>query len=119
MVFLAFPGHVCKITDVGRAYAHDFVRATPVNHYRADLLRNSPTGKDPVNLRNVLHCEGILLNTVNTYVISNDRTVALVGIEDLIFVNDHDSLLICHKSRAQEIKKVVQALKDKGFDNVL
>jgi len=70
-------------------------------------------------LGNVLHGEGILLDTVNTYVISNDRTVALVGVEDLIVVNDYDSLLICHKSRAQEIKKVVQALKDKGFDNVL
>lgn len=68
---------------------------------------------------NVLHGEGVLLETANTYVISNDRTVALVGVEDLIVVNDHDSLLICHKSRAQEIKKVVQALKDKGLDNVL
>ncbi|MHB1043370.1 MAG: mannose-1-phosphate guanylyltransferase [Eubacteriales bacterium] len=68
---------------------------------------------------NVLQGEGVLLDTVNTYVISNDKTVALVGIEDLIIVNDHDSLLICHKSRAQEIKKVVRALSDKGFDNLL
>ena len=70
-------------------------------------------------LGNVLHGEGVLLDTVNTCVISKDKTVALLGIENLIIVNDHDSLLICHKSRAQEIKKVVQALNDKGFDNVL
>lgn len=74
---------------------------------------------DKDELGNVLHGEGVLLDTVNTYVISKDKTVALVGVEDLIIVNDHDSLLICHKSRAQEIKKVVQALSDKGFDHVL
>lgn len=70
-------------------------------------------------LGNVLHGKGVLLDTVNTYVISGEKTVALVGIKDLIIVDDGDSLLICHKSRAQEIKKVVQALSDKGFDHVL
>lgn len=71
------------------------------------------------DLGNVLHGEGVLLDTINTYVISEEKTVALLGVEDLIIVNDHNSLLICHKSRAQEIKKVVQALSDKGFDHVL
>ncbi|MFZ3130866.1 MAG: mannose-1-phosphate guanylyltransferase, partial [Desulfosporosinus sp.] len=61
----------------------------------------------------------VLLDTVNTYIISNEKTVALVGIKDLIIVDDGDSLLICHKSRAQEIKKVVQALSDQGFEHVL
>ena len=69
-------------------------------------------------LGNVLHGEGVLLDTLNTYIISN-KTVALLGVKNLIIVNDHDSLLICHKSRTQEIKKVVQALSDKGFNSVL
>jgi mannose-1-phosphate guanylyltransferase len=68
---------------------------------------------------NVLHGEGVLLDTVNTYVASKDKTVALLGVKDLIIINDHDSLLICHKSRAQEIKKVVQALNEQGFGKVL
>lgn len=68
---------------------------------------------------NVLHGEGVLLDTVNTYVTSKDKTVALLGVKDLIIINDYDSLLICHKSRAQEITKVVQALNDQGFDKVL
>jgi len=70
-------------------------------------------------LGNVLHGQGVLLDTANTYIVSNDKTVAVMGVEDLIIVNDSDSLLICHKNRAQEIKKVVQALVDKGFDDVL
>lgn len=70
-------------------------------------------------LGNVLNGEGVLLDTVNTHVVSSDKTVALLGVKDLIVIIDHDSLLICHKSRAQEIKKIVQALRDKGFDHVL
>ena len=69
---------------------------------------------------NVLHGEGVLLDTVNTYVASSkDKTVALLGVKDLIIINDYDSLLICHKSQAQEIKKLVQALSDQGLDKVL
>ncbi len=68
---------------------------------------------------NFLQGEGVLLDTVNTYVTSKDKTVALLGVKDLIIINDYDSLLICHKNRAQEIKKVVQALNDQGFDKVL
>ncbi|HBX24429.1 MAG TPA: mannose-1-phosphate guanylyltransferase, partial [Desulfotomaculum sp.] len=68
---------------------------------------------------NVLHGKGVLLDTFNTYVTSKDKTVALLGVKDLIIINDNDSLLICHKSQAQEIKKVVQALNEQGFDRVL
>ncbi len=70
-------------------------------------------------LGNILHGRGVMLDTANTYVISNDKTIAILGVEDLIIVNDRDSLLICPKNRAQEIKKVVQALADEGFDDVL
>jgi mannose-1-phosphate guanylyltransferase len=70
-------------------------------------------------LGNVLLGEGVMLDTANTYVVSEERTVALVGVDDMIIVNDHDSLLVCHKSRVQEIKKVVQALKEKGLEHLL
>lgn len=68
---------------------------------------------------NILEGKGVILDTKNTYVYSHDKTVAVLGVENLIVVNDNDSLLICHRSRAQEIKKVVQALRNKGLDNVL
>ncbi len=70
-------------------------------------------------LGNVLLGEGVMLDTANTYVVSEERTVALVGVDDLIIINDQDSLLVCHKSRVQEIKRVVQALKDKGLEHLL
>ncbi len=70
-------------------------------------------------LGNVLLGEGVMLDTANTYVVSEERTVALVGVDDLIIINDQDSLLVCHKSRVQEIKRVVQALKEKGLEHLL
>jgi len=68
---------------------------------------------------NVLDGRGVLLDTNDTYVYSPDKTVAIIGVEDLIVVNESDCLLICHKDKAQEIKRAVQALRDKGYEDVL
>lgn len=68
---------------------------------------------------NVLDGQGIMLDTNDTYVFSRDKTVAVMGVDNLIVVNDRDSLLICRKNRAQEVKKVIQALRSKGYDTVL
>lgn len=68
---------------------------------------------------NVLEGEGVLIDTRETYVFSPGKIAAVLGVEDLLIVNEKDSLLVCPRSRAQEIKRVVQALKDKGLDEVL
>jgi mannose-1-phosphate guanylyltransferase len=68
---------------------------------------------------NVIEGRGVLLDTSDTFVYSPDQTIGVIGVESLIVVNYRDSFLVCHKDRAQEIKKVVQALKDQGLDDVL
>jgi mannose-1-phosphate guanylyltransferase len=45
--------------------------------------------------------------------------VATLGVEDLIVVEGRDSILICHKEHAQEIKKVISALREQGYKEVL
>ena len=40
-----------------------------------------------------------------------EKLVALVGVENLVVVDTGDSLLICRRDRAQDVKKVVDALK--------
>jgi mannose-1-phosphate guanylyltransferase len=42
------------------------------------------------------------------------RVVALVGVEDLVVVETDDALLVVPRSRAQEVKAVVEALKARG-----
>lgn len=47
------------------------------------------------------------------------KTVALIGVEDLIVVDTPDALLITRRDRAEDVKKVVDALKEKKRDDVL
>jgi mannose-1-phosphate guanylyltransferase len=42
------------------------------------------------------------------------KMVALVGVKDLIVVDTPDALLVCSKSAAQDVKKVVEALEKSG-----
>ena len=69
--------------------------------------------------RNVLHTRGVFLDTENCLIHAPDRVVATLGVKDLLIIDDGDSLLICAKDRDQEIKKVVEALRQAGHDEVL
>ena len=42
------------------------------------------------------------------------RLVAAIGVSDLIVVETDDALLICPRDRAQDVKKIVDVLKDRG-----
>lgn len=44
----------------------------------------------------------------------NGKMVALVGVRDLIVVDTPDALLVCSKSAAQDVKKVVEELERQG-----
>lgn len=68
---------------------------------------------------NIIEGRGVMLDTSDTFIYSPGKTVGVIGVDNLIVVNDRDSILVCRKERAQEIKKVVQALKDQGLDEVL
>ena len=49
--------------------------------------------------------------TANTYVHAEHRLVATVGLEDLIIVETKDAVLVAHKDKAQDVKRVVEQLK--------
>jgi mannose-1-phosphate guanylyltransferase len=52
-------------------------------------------------------------------VYGDNRLVALVGVGELIVVNTPDALLVCAKERAQDVKKVVEALEQRGMAEYL
>ena len=59
----------------------------------------------------------INIGTSDTLVHTDGRTVAIVGLDNIIVVDTKDALLICSKSHAQAVKKVVEKLKeDKRVD---
>jgi mannose-1-phosphate guanylyltransferase len=40
--------------------------------------------------------------------------VSAVGVHDLIIVDTPDALLVCPRERAQDVKKLVDSLKERG-----
>lgn len=55
--------------------------------------------------------EVVFVDTENTFVQSENRLVALVGVKDLMVVDTPDALLIANSSRSQDVRKVVEKLK--------
>ena len=47
------------------------------------------------------------------------RTVAIVGLEDLVVVDTDDVLLITSRSHAQDVKKAVSVAGERGLDELL
>ncbi len=42
-----------------------------------------------------------------------DKIIATIGIEDIVIVNTEDAVLICHKDKSQEVKKILSRIEDK------
>lgn len=68
---------------------------------------------------NILIGNCILLKSKNNLIWSENRLVAALGLENIIIVNTKDALLVCAKDKAQEVKKLVQILKNKNFKKQL
>jgi mannose-1-phosphate guanylyltransferase/mannose-6-phosphate isomerase len=69
---------------------------------RADVNGNSVEG------------QSILVDTTGSLILGSRRLVAAIGLEDMIIVDTEDALLVCPRSRAQDVRKVVEALKRAG-----
>ncbi len=50
----------------------------------------------------------------NTHVHASGRLVALVGLDDVVVVETADAVLVAHRSRSQDVKKIVATLGDRN-----
>ncbi len=69
------------------------------DHVRADERGNSVEG------------ETVLVDTRGSLILGERRLVAAIGLEDMIIIDSEDALLVCPRSRAQDVRKVVEALR--------
>lgn len=60
--------------------------------------------------------EVIFVDSANTFVQSEDRLVAMVGVNNLMVIDTTDALLIADADRSQDVKKVVMQLKKDGHE---
>jgi mannose-1-phosphate guanylyltransferase len=54
------------------------------------------------------------LDTRNSFVYSSKRTVATIGLEDMVIVETEDALLVCPREREQEVRSIVELLETEG-----
>ncbi len=68
---------------------------------------------------NILVGNQINIDTKNTISYSKKRLITTVGVENLIIVETEDAILVCDKSRAQDVKLIVDELKASGQNKYL
>jgi mannose-1-phosphate guanylyltransferase/mannose-6-phosphate isomerase len=55
--------------------------------------------------------EAVLVDVGNSFIQSDGRMVAAIGLDNLLIIDTPDALLVADRARAQDVKKVVQQLK--------
>jgi mannose-1-phosphate guanylyltransferase len=60
---------------------------------------------------NSTHGDVILHNTQNSYVRTDTKLVAVIGVDDLVIVSTKDALMVAHKDSVQDVKMITEALK--------
>lgn len=75
----------------------------------ADLVEPDAKG-------NRLRGETLLEDTTNSFVLSETRLVSLVGVHDLLVVDTPDALLVTHRDKAQDVRKVFNKLRAQGHE---
>lgn len=57
--------------------------------------------------------------THNTYIYSPHKFTSAIGVDNLIIINTEDSLLVCRRDQAQEVKQIVDFLKHNNMSDLL
>ncbi len=63
---------------------------------------------------NVTRGPVVMHDVKNSFISADKRLVAAVGVEDLVIVETIDAVLVTHKDRAQDVKKIVEQLQREG-----
>lgn len=68
---------------------------------------------------NVFAGDHLAIDTKGCITYSKKRLISTVGVENLIIVETDDSILVCDKNRAQDVKLIVERLQADGRDELL
>lgn len=74
---------------------------------------------DDPNANTAVNAELLASDVQGAVVMGNGRLVALLGVKDIVVVDTDDALLVCHRSRAQEVRDIVEALKQRGSTDLI
>jgi mannose-1-phosphate guanylyltransferase / mannose-6-phosphate isomerase len=63
---------------------------------------------------NAISGDVLTVDTKNSYIFSENKLVTIIGLEDLVVVETKDAVMIASKGRVQEVKQIVDQLKQLG-----
>ena len=63
--------------------------------------------------QNVIKGDIIALDTTSSYIRGGKRTIATIGLDDVVIVDSDDSLLVAAKGKIQDVKKVAEIIKSR------
>jgi mannose-1-phosphate guanylyltransferase / mannose-6-phosphate isomerase len=63
---------------------------------------------------NAISGDVLTLDTTNSFIFSENKLVAVIGVQDLIVIETKDAVMIASKDKVQEVKQVVDQLKKLG-----
>lgn len=61
--------------------------------------------------KNVLKGDVIAQQTTNSYIHSQNKLIATVGVDNLVIIDTPDAVLVANKNKVQEVKQIVEQLK--------
>ncbi len=73
--------------------------------------------KDITN--NYCECDVINIDSTNSYISSNNKLTAVIGMDNIIIINTKDALLIANKSEIRKIKQLVVEMTEIGRKEIL
>ncbi len=82
------------------------------------LSRNAPEG-DAANVADGADGQPVAINATGNYVFAPGKTVALLGVNDLVVVETEDAILITTRDRSQDVGKVVGEWKARGRQDLV
>lgn len=98
------------------------IAVVPATFTWSDLgsFSSLPEVREADEAGNVVSGNVMLFDAARNVVLGQGRKpVALIGVEDLIVVDAGDALLVCRSDRAQEVRRVVEALQARGEETLL
>jgi len=68
---------------------------------------------------NIIKALHVGINTRDSIIYGNNRLIATIDVNDVIIAETEDAVLVCSKKRAQDVKKIVEILKERKLDKFI
>ena len=63
------------------------------------------------NMNVIRGSDVIVLDTTSSYIRGGKRTIATIGLDNVVIVDSEDALLVAAKGKIQDVKKVAEEIK--------